>query len=153
MSAFTFVTPRLATGAAIRTPTDAQHLLAAGVTHILNCANNADDGPLFSKSPVVCFCNATDDDGQPKPSEWFARSLAFALPVLAQPRLKLYAHCEGGRNRGPVTAYAILRALGWTAASAERLIREARPEVASDGWAGLAYTRDADSAIDILGYA
>ena len=153
MAVFTFVTPRLATGAAIRTPAEAQQLLASGVTHILNCANNVDDGPLFSKTTAVCLCNATGDDGQPKGTEWFARSLAFALPVLAQPRFKFYSHCEGGRNRGPVTAYAILRALGWAPASAEKLIRDARPEVASDGRAGLSYIRDADAAIVALGYA
>jgi len=148
VSVFDFVTDRLATGGAVATLGDAQELVAAGVTHVLNVADDADDGPLLSKLPVVLLCNPSGDR-PPWPSkspEWFARSLAFALPALAVPGSRVYAHCAQGLNRGPSTAYAILRALGLGPTMAEAIVRAARPQV------GLRYARDADAAIAALGY-
>jgi protein-tyrosine phosphatase len=147
VSDFNFVTARLATGAAISSLADAQQIAAAGVTHILDVTDGGDDTPLFAALPNVhVLWNPTADDGQPKPSSWFATSLAFALPALAGPGAKVYAHCSAGVNRGPSTAYAVMRALGWAADEAEKEIRAARPQV------GLAYKSDADTAVITLGY-
>lgn len=145
---FNFVLPRIATGGEIVMPESAKALVVAGITHVINCAMDADDGPMLSKMPLVCFYNATtDDDGQTtQPAEWFEKTLAFALPVLAQPRTKVYAHCRMGINRGPSACYSILRALGHSPQVAESLIRAARPEV------GLKYMRSAEEALAVLGY-
>jgi protein-tyrosine phosphatase len=146
MADFSFVTRRLATGAAISGPDDVQALLAAGITHCIDCRGEFDDSSLLATSGMGYLWNGTADDGQPKPPAWFAASLAFALPALVIPRAKIYAHCAAGVNRGPSTAYAILRALGLDPAGAEAMIRAARPQV------GLAYKNDADAAVTALGY-
>ena len=148
MADFTFITTRLATGAAISSPDDVQQLIAAGVTHVVDCRAEFDDGQLLASSGLSYLWNGTQDDGvHPKPPDWFGRSLAFALPAICVTGAKVYAHCAAGVNRGPSTAYAIMRALGWAAAPAEAQIRAARPQV------GLAYAADADAAIEALGYA
>ena len=146
MADFSFVTGRLATGAAISSPDDVQALKSAGITHIIDCRAEFDDGQLLASSGLTYLWNGTDDDGQPKPPAWFAASLAFALPSLAQPHVKVYAHCAAGVNRGPSTAYAILRATGLAADTAAQIIRAARPQV------GLRYAGDADTAVTALGY-
>ena len=147
MTDFSFVTGRLATGAAISGPDDVQALKSAGITHIIDCRAEFDDGQLLASSGLAYLWNGTDDDGQPKPPAWFAASLAFALPALAQPHVKAYAHCAAGVNRGPSTAYAILRATGLAADTAAQIIRATRPQV------GLRYAGDADIAITALGYS
>ena len=146
MADFNFVTDRLATGGGVNSPADVQALLAAGITHVIDCRGEFDDGPLFSKTGVSYIWNGVEDDGKPKTPDWFAKSLSFAMPALGQPKFKVYAHCAAGVNRGPSTCYAILRALGFTAQGAEAIIRAARPQV------GLAYKHDADLAIPTLGY-
>jgi protein-tyrosine phosphatase len=138
---FNFVSTRVATGAALLTVDDAGVLEAAGITHVIDCRAEFDDAPYFIQQSMQYLWNGVDDDGQPKPGEWFAKSITFALPALALPGTKVYAHCAAGVNRGPSTAYAILRALGYSAVLAEAEIRTARPQV------NIAYMRDADSAI------
>ena len=143
---FSFVTRRLATGGAIRSEADATALLAAGVTHVLNVANDAEDAILAARAS--CFANPTDDiePRQPKPADWFDRSLRFAMPILCFPGATLYVHCAEGLNRGPSTAYAIMRAWGLSAQGAEALIRAARPQVQ------LSYMKDADASLVALGW-
>jgi protein-tyrosine phosphatase len=103
---------------------------------------------VFAGLPTVqLLWNPTADDGQPKPASWFATSLAFALPALAQPKNRVYTHCSAGVNRGPSTCYAIMLASGFTAKDADAIIRAARPVV------NIAYEADADSAVAALGYA
>ena len=147
MSDFNFVNGRVATGAAITIQADVDDLLASAVTHIIDCRAEFDDWQLLAQSGVSYLWNGTQDDGNPKPTEWFEKSISFALAALAHPKNKIYAHCAAGSNRGPSTAYAILRALGYPAGLAETQIRLARPQV------GLRYKNDADSAVVLLGYA
>ena len=144
---FNFVTSRLATGAALGSADDAQALATAGITHIVDVTDQGDDTPLFVALPNVhVLWNPTADDGTHKDPLWFKTSLDFALPAFVTPGAKIYAHCSAGVNRGPSTAYAILRALGISPEVAEKVIRDARPQV------GLAYKADADEAISTLGY-
>ena len=108
MADFSFVTERLATGAAITGPADVTALHAAGITHIIDCRAEFSDAPLLATSGMAYLWNGTEDDGQPKPPAWFAASLVFALPALATAGAKVYAHCAAGVNRGPSTAcYAV----------------------------------------------
>ncbi len=148
MADFDFSTARVATGAAINSVADVEALVSAGITHVIDCIAGSSDTPLLAGHPSITYLyNGVEDDGQPKPPDWFGRSLAFALPALGMPHNKIYAHCAAGVNRGPSTAYAILRGQGFTSVLAEQVIRATRPQV------GLAYKGDADKAIPILGYA
>ena len=159
MADFSFITARLATGAAISDPADLDQLVAAASAgrtqsgdplraHILDCRAELDDLPLLASHPSISYLFAgVPDDGLPKPTDWFARGISFALPALATPGHKVYCHCAAGINRGPSMAYAVMRAWGLGPNQAETLIRAARPQVA------LAYKFSADSAIIALGFA
>ena len=148
MADFDFITGRLATGAAIDGPADVDELVRAGITHVIDCRWEFEDTPLLASHPKMSYLyNGTPDDGEPKGTDWFAKSLEFALPALGLPGTKIYAHCMAGVHRGPSTAYAILRALGIAAADAEAMVRRGRPI------AELIYRDDADAAVTALGYA
>ena len=144
---FTFITARLATGGGISSESDVQALKNAGVTAIIDCRIEFDDQHLLASSGLAYLWNGTADDGAVKPPEWFARSLTFALPLLAQPRHRIYAHCAAGINRGPSISSAIMMAWGLQPDVTEKMIRQARPQV------GLAYFHDAIAAVKALGYA
>jgi hypothetical protein len=145
MADFNDITIRVGTGAAVSSIDDVKALLAAGYTHVIDCRDDFDDAPLFMGTTIGrrlhYLWNGTPDDGQPKPPRWFDISLEFGLHALSLRKTKVYAHCAAGVNRGPSTAYAIIRAQGYTATEAEQWIRAARPQV------GLAYKLDAEKAL------
>lgn len=145
---FNFITQRLATGGRIESAADVEALHEAGITDIINLDDATDDAPLLSGYPLMRYLhNPTADDGQPKPASWFKTSLDYAMPLLANPgRTKLYVHCHDGIDRGPVTAYTILRAWGFSHEHALLLIRLARPVSL------FRYVGDADAAVKQLGY-
>ena len=145
MPDFDFITPRLATGAALSGPADVEALQQAGVTHVIDCRAEFNDAPLLGPNFQYLW-NGVPDDGQPKPASWFQRSIQFALPALALPHVRVYAHCAAGVNRGPSTAYAIMLAEGWIGDAAAALIEQKRPQ------AKIGYRADADAAIPVLGY-
>lgn len=146
MSDFSLITPRLFTGAALTAgPTDVAALHAAGITHVIACNESEDDNALLGAG-FTCLLNPTADDGTHKAPEWFDKSIQFAVDALSHHHARVLAHCAAGVNRGPSTAYAIMRALGFSATDAETLIRAARPQV------GLGYKVDADAAIMTLGW-
>ena len=140
-----FVTIRLATGGALTGPPDVDALVTAGITHVIDCRAEFDDGALLAQRFHYLY-DPTADDGQPKPPGWFQPAIAFALQALAQPGTKVYSHCAQGVNRGPSMCYAIMRAFGWPAADALSSIKTARPV------AQVRYSADADSAVVALGY-
>lgn len=144
---FSFITKRLATGAAISSPADVDALVGSGVTHIIDCRDDFNDQPLLaSRIGVQYLWNPTADDGARKPVEWFKRSIDFALPALALPYNKVYCHCKQGINRGPSTAYCVLRALGLGRFEARAALQIGRPIALAR------YAADADNAIAALGY-
>jgi hypothetical protein len=146
---FDFVTSRLATGAALNGPVDVQALVAAGITHVIDCRQDFNDAPLLSGHPALDYLwNGVADDGDPAThgDAWFGKSLGFALPALASPHNRVYCHCTSGVNRGPSTVFAIMLASGFTPAGAESIIRAARPVV------GLAYKAEAVASVTSLGY-
>jgi dual specificity phosphatase 3 len=145
MADVSWINGRLATGAALSGPADVDEIAAAGVTHVIDCRIEFDDTALLAGRCAVLWIGVPDD-GQPKPVDWFAKGIAFALDALSHPHAKVYTHCAAGVNRGPSMTYAILRSLGWTAQFSEATIRAARPQV------GLAYRADADRAIVALGF-
>jgi hypothetical protein len=146
---FDFVTARLATGAKLTAPEDVNVLAQPGITHIIDCRDDFNDAPLLANHPNILYLwNGVPDDGRPKPTAWFQKSLAFGLPALAQPKTKLYCHCAAGINRGPSTAYAILIALGLGHREARAMIIAHRPKTII----GVRYADDAEQAITALGY-
>ena len=140
-----FVTQRLATGGALSGPTDVDALASLGVTHVIDCRAEFDDGALLAKRFHYIYA-PTADDGQTKAPAWFELGIVFALQALSQPRNRVYAHCAAGVNRGPSMCYSIMRALGWRDADALSTIKSARPV------AQVRYSGDAEIAVVTLGY-
>jgi hypothetical protein len=139
-----WVTDRVATGGGIWSEADVDRLHAAGITHVVTAADELvgrSDRLLSGDPRMQVLLNGLPDDGKWKPAWWFAKTVEFATDALRDPDAKIYLHCWSGKNRGPSHAYAVLRAQGWCAPEAERLIREARPKVI------LLYREDADEAL------
>jgi hypothetical protein len=143
-----WITTRLAVGGALGSdPEVTNRLNAAGITIVINCQEECRDDCLTG-SELSYLWNPTPDDGTPKPPEWFANGLAYALAAICIPHQRTLVHCAAGVNRSPSLAYAIMRALGWDGPSAYRRIITARPACAN----GIRYAPDADRAIRELGY-
>ena len=142
----------LGVGSKPHTIDDVQRLSHDGYTHILNVGDVDDTRVLGQAAWIDCgirgyLYNPTPDDGKAKPASWFADSLAFALPLM-RPRsgCLLYVHCYDGIDRGPSTAYCILRAVGFFQGDAAYAIRLRRPV------AIMRYNSDAEYALEKLGY-
>jgi len=114
------------------------------VSHIINVCLT-DDQPYVKLSGlnIQYFWNPTADDGQDKPAEWTQNTLRYVMPLMAQAGWVFYIHCYDGINRGPSTAYAILRACGFTSDQAGLLIRLSRPLAT----VGVRYADTVDDAI------
>jgi hypothetical protein len=121
---------RIAVGGGVWRDSHVAHLRSEGITHVIDCRSEASAEMLYRDSGIELFCCRTDDDGAKKGERWFGRGVPYALGILARPGTKLLVHCAAGVNRGPSMAYAILRAMGIETASAEAMIRMARPCVA-----------------------
>lgn len=131
-------------------------MAAEGVTHVLDCRAEANrdlewfphsqhELVIAAKQRFVYLLNGTGDDGKPKSPAYFRKSIEFGLDALADPDAKIYVHCAAGYNRGPSSAFAILRAQGWTDKQAADAIHNVR-------CVGLLYQNDANRAIRALGY-
>jgi len=140
---FDFVTPRLATGGGLWDELDARAVVDAGITHVVTVARELEDDVrrLFD-GQVVHLANGTIDGADSDAARWFGRSIEFSLRALdSDPAAKVLLHCSVGINRGPSSAYAVLRALGHAPNEALELILEARP------FAGLIRLDDAERAV------
>jgi hypothetical protein len=152
-SNFSFITSRLATGGGPATIDDLKYLMSLGITHVIDVRSISDAGAVTLAPRLSFLWNPTMDDGQSKPTWWFQVSIQFAIPGALQMERtnKVYVHCDQGINRGPSTAYAILRAwTGMTHDDAEWLIIKHRPQTIPP--IGLRYRADADKALKELGY-
>ncbi|MGH8991304.1 MAG: dual specificity protein phosphatase family protein [Acidimicrobiia bacterium] len=142
MPNFDFVTERLATGGDLhwredRALADLAGLVAAGITHIVDCRMEWNDEALVARhAPGVAYLHAdVDDIGGRQPDWFFDRGVAFALDALAaDPAAKVLVHCHMGINRGPSLAYAVLLAQDIDPVDALDAIRAARP-IAAVGYA------------------
>jgi hypothetical protein len=140
-----FVTERLLVGGDLDgldeelTGTQLRELVAAGVTHLLDCRLEADDSDLVADlEPQVNYLwLGIDDAGQRVPGEWFDTGVAWALDALEDPGAIVLTHCHMGINRGPSMGFAVLLALGLDPVDAIAAIRGARPQ------AYVAYAEDA----------
>jgi protein-tyrosine phosphatase len=121
------ITDRFAVGEGIWTAERMMHLVRHGYTHIIDLQTEFDDTELASQFGIEVLWNPTDDDFEPKDEEFFRRSVEFALRALDAPSARLYVHCAAGIHRGPLTAAAILCALGYEPDEAVALIVARRP--------------------------
>lgn len=152
---YNWVTDRIAVGGDdyIFRPDTLQQMKDEGVTHVLDCRSEARmDRNWFGRNHYLdprdsfIYClNGTGDNGKPKTVDYFRKSINFGLNALDVPNAKLYVHCAAGYNRGPSSAYAIMLALGWSAADARDAMEDVR-------FVGLLYARDAEIAVRALGY-
>lgn len=143
------ITERLYCGGLIYADDEIDFLIKEGVTHIINAAQTeSNDEELIKLHPnkFTYIHLGQDDDGKPKPKEWFDYAVRFALQAYQTPGSILYVHCAAGVNRGPSLAYAILRSLGYSRSEAYDQIKHNRPQ------AVISYKADADRALLELGW-
>ena len=150
MADFDFITTRLATGAAITDPADVEALVAAGVTHVIDCTTNSfESTTLFAQHPALTVLyNPTEDDGSTKGIEWFEPTVEFGFMALSHPHQKLYCHCDAGQNRGPSTAFCVMLVMGWEYDTAIEMIHKARPVTIDH----IRYAPDAANTLIEMGY-
>jgi protein-tyrosine phosphatase len=108
----------------------------AGVTHVVNCRATAQT--VFSQDLAVerqIFgpCNVVHasmwDHGRPQPAELWAHAAHYAADVLdSDPGARVLIHCQKGRRRSVLVAYAVLRLRGRSPEDAARLILENRED-------------------------
>jgi len=151
---FNRITERLFVGGRPREFADLTKLHQAGITDILDVCD-VDDSLLLPKGVdwrglgfEYLWNDGGPDNGAPKPAAWFQASIRFAFAALTRPKRILYVHCFNGINRGPSSAYAILRALGWPSLEAKAQLRLLRPLMDVAG-GGIGYANDADKAIEV----
>jgi protein-tyrosine phosphatase len=153
------ITTDLYTGGYINDRKMLKELVSFGITHIIDCMAEHDDGSMikaYNKSnPSKCLSylwNGTEDDGCGKPKEWYDKGIKFALDAIRTHSLdinhpaKIYIHCAAGINRGPSMCYAVMRALNVSAEDAYLCIRHQRPIAA------VSYRHDAEIKLKELGW-
>lgn len=124
---FTWITDRIAVGAAIETSENMQAVAEAGITHIINMQIEFDDTSLAAPYKIKVLWNGIYNDFQPKPAEVFERGVEFGLAALRKQRSKLLIHCTLGMHRAPAMALALLAAMGWPIEVARQVIQKCRP--------------------------
>jgi protein-tyrosine phosphatase len=107
-----------------------------GITHVVNCRSRlqtvvsgdlAVERALFGRHRVAHA--PMWDDGRPKPPALWASAARFAAEALdADPDARVLIHCQAGRRRSVMVAYAALRLRGHGPEDAERLIMDHRTE-------------------------
>ncbi|HET8603483.1 MAG TPA: dual specificity protein phosphatase [Marmoricola sp.] len=103
-------------------------LVAAGVTHVVDCRFELDDTATWQQVPGVSYRRfPVDDAGQRIPAAWFEAGVDHVLDALGDDRSVVLTHCHMGVNRGPSLGFAVLLALGRDPVEAIDAIRAARP--------------------------
>jgi protein-tyrosine phosphatase len=125
----TWVTDRIALGAAIWTDKNMQEVARHGITHIIDMQIEFDDTELARPYGIEVLWNGTDDDFQPKPPELFERGVEFGQAALEENGSKVYIHCAAGVHRAAMMTLALLGATGWDVDEAMRVIQGRRPVV------------------------
>jgi hypothetical protein len=137
------VTSRLATGGGLWDERDVRAVLDAGITHVVTVARELEgDVRRLLGGAVTHLANGTIDGADSDAVRWFGRSIEFSVQALdSDPAVRVLLHCSVGINRGPSSAYAVLRALGHPPDEALELIVDVRPFV------GLIRVDDAEHAV------
>ena len=155
---FNFVTENIAVGTTPETETDVQVLLNEGVTHVINCRDDVDDAALFA-GRFRYLWNGTPDwnpsapfGGEPKPVEWFRKSIEFWYGPRNNPKNRLLVHCSAGVNRSATTAWMLLRSLQIDGADCDIIIDTHRPLATWGTIADHPWRDNGEYALRMLGY-
>ena len=105
-----------------------------GVTHVVNCRAELQtriSHDLWAERQVFGADHVAHapmwDHGRPQPSRLWAPAARFGAGVLdTDPSAGVLVHCQQGRRRSAMVAYAILRLRGHDPDDAERLVLEHR---------------------------
>ncbi len=106
-----------------------------GVTHVVNCrarAQAALSGDLDVERAMfgqghVAHAPMWDHGRRQSPEAW-AEAAEFAAEALEDPNTKVLIHCQRGRRRSVLVAYATLRLRGHDPETAARLLLTHRSE-------------------------
>jgi protein-tyrosine phosphatase len=107
-----------------------------GVTHIINCRSNMQTwiSQDLAVERVLLGCTRVAhapmwDFGRPQPPRLWSAAAQFGADVLADdPAAGVLIHCQQGRRRSIMMAYAVLRLRGRTAGEATAAISQYRAE-------------------------
>jgi protein-tyrosine phosphatase len=105
-----------------------------GVTHVVNCRATLQtriSQDLWAERHVLGADRVVHapmwDHGRPQPPRLWAPAARFAAHVLEEdPDAGVLIHCQQGRRRSAMVAYAVLRLRGRRAADAARLVLTSR---------------------------
>lgn len=105
-----------------------------GVTHVVNCRAQLQtrlSQDLWAERRVLGADHVVHapmwDHGRPQPSRLWAPAARFGAAALDRdPGAGLLVHCQQGRRRSAMVAYAVLRLRGHDADDAERLVLDHR---------------------------
>ena len=106
-----------------------------GVTHVVNCRaapQTAFSGDLDMERAIFGANHVAHaamwDHGRPQDPDSWAHAAEFAAAALDDPNAKVLIHCQRGRRRSVLVAYATLRLRGHSPEDAARLILTFRKE-------------------------
>lgn len=105
-----------------------------GITHVVNCRADLQvrlSHDLWAERAVFGADHVAHapmwDRGRPQPPRLWAPAVRFAVDALAEdPHAGVLIHCQQGRRRSAMVAYAVLRARGHDPADAARLVLDSR---------------------------
>ena len=108
-------------------------LLEAGITHAVNCRapfQTAISQDAWALRTVlgrdrVALAPMWDHGRAQRPALW-APAARFGAAALDDPEARVLVHCQQGRRRSVLVAYAILRLRGMDPEAAQRLILDSR---------------------------
>lgn len=110
-------------------------LVEAGVTDVVNCraaAQTAFSGDLYWERQTFGADHVAVapmwDHGKPQDPEAWASAALFAAKALENPDARVLIHCQRGRRRSVLVAYATLRLRGRSPEEATRLVLRYRRE-------------------------
>ena len=109
-------------------------LPSLGVTHVVNCRAQLQtriSHDLWAERQVFGADHVAHapmwDRGRPQPVRLWAPAVRFAAAALDEdPHAAVLIHCQQGRRRSAMVAYAVLRLRGHDPADAARLVLESR---------------------------
>lgn len=107
-----------------------------GITHVVNCRAQLQtriSQDLWSERRVLGHDRVAHapmwDSGKPQPPSLWAPAALFGLAALeGDPEARVLIHCQQGRRRSAMVAYAVLRLRGHDAQEAARLVLHHRPQ-------------------------
>jgi protein-tyrosine phosphatase len=104
-----------------------------GVTHVINCRAQLQtrlSQDLWAERRVFGADRVAHapmwDHGRAQPPQLWAPAARFGAAALDDPSAGVLVHCQQGRRRSAMVAYAILRLRGHTPEEAERLVLDHR---------------------------